>query len=306
MSVTVRLSILIPSYNRRASLVRLLESLVSGERMNFEEIEILVLDNGSTDGTASTIEQWRAGKRHLALRYLEERRKGKAHALNLGLREAHGAVIMILDDDVVAAPDCLAKHLEAHRTTVFDALQGKILPGRDAAGNSAEMSRLAEYNIPHIDYGHEIHPLRGLTGTNMSFKRGVFENVGFFDTRLGPGAAGFSEDTEYSMRIRKAGFKIGYTPHAVVYHELNPNRYGRAYNRMVEYRKGLSRSIYRHDSIAFRVLPNLFANCARYGLYRLLGKTQKAYKTEGRIAKCCGYLMGKIRGVRSHDRHSEV
>ncbi|MGZ8496358.1 MAG: glycosyltransferase family 2 protein, partial [Candidatus Binatia bacterium] len=143
-------------------------------------------------------------------------------------------------------------------------------------------------------------------GTNMSFTRQVFDKVGFFDSRLGPGAAGFSEDTEYSIRIRNAGFRIGYTPGAIVYHELNPNRYGRAYNRMVEYRKGLSRSIYRHDSIAFRVMPNLVANSLRYGLYRIVGKSQKAYKTEGRIMKCCGYLMGKLRGVRDLDRHSQV
>jgi hypothetical protein len=75
---------------------------------------------------------------------------------------------------------------------------------------------------------------------------------------------------------------------------------------MVEYRKGLSRSIYRHDSIAFRVMPNLLANCLRYGLYRLLGRSQKAYKTEGRIMKCWGYLIGKMRGVRSADTHSHV
>lgn len=137
----------------------------------------------------------------------------------------------------------------------------------------------------------------------MSMKRQVFETVGFFDTRLGPGAAGFSEDSEYSIRIRKAGFKIGYAPHAIVYHELNPDRYGRTYNRMVEYRKGLSRSIYRRDSIVFRVVPNLVANIMRYGLYRLLGKGQKAYKTEGRIMKCWGYLIGKARGVDSADRH---
>jgi GT2 family glycosyltransferase len=99
------------------------------------------------------------------------------------------------------------------------------------------------------------------------------------------------------MRIRKAGFKIGYTPHAVVYHELNPNRYGRAYNRHVEYRKGMSRSLYRRDSMTFNVVPNLFANCLRLALYRSLGKPQKAYKTEGRLFKCLGYVAGKLRGV---------
>lgn len=52
--------------------------------------------------------------------------------------------------------------------------------------------------------------------------------------------------------------------------------------------------------------PNLVANFLRYGLNRIAGKSQKAYKTEGRIMKCCGYLMGKLRGVRDLDRHSQV
>ena len=119
----------------------------------------------------------------------------------------------------------------------------------------------------------------------MSFKRGVIRQVGLFNPRLGPGALGFSEDTEYSIRMRRAGVKIGYSPGAIVYHELNPERYGRTYNRSVEYRKGVSRSIYRQDSIWFKVLPDLVAQCVRYGIYRLLGNTQNAYKTEGRIPK---------------------
>lgn len=49
----------------------------------------------------------------------------------------------------------------------------------------------------------------------MSFKREVFEKVGLFDVRLGSGALGFSDDTEYSMRIRRAGFKVGYAPGAL-------------------------------------------------------------------------------------------
>jgi len=73
----------------------------------------------------------------------------------------------------------------------------------------------------------------------------------------------------------------------------------------VEYRKGVSRSIYRNDSIAFRVIPDLLANCLRYGLYRLFGKAQKAYKTEGKIMKCWGYVMGKIRYRPGSIRHGE-
>lgn len=256
--------------------------------------ELLIVDNGSTDNTASVLVPATSECTKFSLRVLREDRQGKSSALNRGLSLAQGKILLIVDDDVVVHPLWLIKHVESYSVSSLDAVQGRVLPGVDLDGRPANPNKLREYNIPIIDYGDQICEIRGLTGTNMSFKREVFEKVGFFDPWLGPGAAGFSEDTEYSMRIRKAGFKIGYTPHAIVFHELDPGRYGPAYNRMVEYRKGLSRSLYRRDSILFRVIPDLVANCLRYGLYRLLGKSQKAYRTEGRIMKCWGYLVGKI------------
>ena len=305
-AVITKISVLIPTPNRAESLRGLIRSLEEARCPEDASVEIVAVNNGSTDGTAELLRAETASQNRFPLRVLSQPQPGKANALNLALGQSNGDLLMILDDDVSVDAMCLMRHVEAYRSTGFAAVQGKILPGQDPSGARADLARLREYNIPYIDYGNEIREIRGLTGTNMSFKREVFEKVGFFDTRLGPGAAGFSEDTEYSARIRKAGFKIGYTPHAIVYHELNPNRYGGEYNRMVEYRKGLSRSIYRHDSIAFRVIPDLLANCLRYGLYRLLGRTQKAYKTEGRIMKCWGYLMGKMHGVKSADTHSQV
>jgi len=265
--------------------------------------ELLIVDNGSTDNTASVLMPATSTK--FSLRVLREDRQGKSSALNRGLSLAQGKILLIVDDDVVVHPLWLIKHLESYSLSSFDAVQGRVLPGVDLDGKPADPNKLREYNIPLIDYGDQICEIRGLTGTNISFKREVFERVGRFDTRLGPGAAGFSEDSEYSIRIRQAGFKIGYTPDAVAYHELSPARYGREYNRKVEYQKGLSRSLYRTDSIVFNVLPNLVANCIRYPLYCLLGKTQKAYKTEGRIMKCWGYLAGKVRRRHWLDSHIE-
>jgi len=292
-------SVIIPTRNRVKSLKLLLESLAVPARIGIPETEIIVVDNGSTDETHRWLDAQREQNQSGGLIILDEPRPGKSNALNRALSVARGEIFMVLDDDVVIQSNCLAKHAEAHTATQFAAIQGRILAGKDSLGNPADANRLREYNIPRIDYGEKIVAIRGLTGTNMSFKRAVFEKVGFFDPRLGPGAAGFSEDTEYSIRIRKAGFKIGYTPHAIVYHELNPSRYGRVYNRAVEYRKGVSRSVYRRDSVLTKVLPNLFANCIRYGIYRLLGRHDKVYKTEGRILKCWGYVAGKLgRGAR--------
>jgi glycosyltransferase involved in cell wall biosynthesis len=288
------LSVIIPTRNRAKSLKVLLDSLQSAARPNSTKVEIIVVNNGSTDETSQILNEEAGIARPLELVVLHQPIPGKANAINLALTVARGEILMIVDDDVSIHPQCLVKHLDAYEQSSFSAVQGKVQPGRDPEGQCADLRQLQKYNIPLVDYGDAIIQIQGLTGTNMSFKREVLERIGAFDVRLGPGAAGFSEDTEFSMRIRRAGFKIGYTPHAIVYHELNPQRYGRAYNRDVEYRKGLSRSLYRQDSITFKVLPNLLANCLRYGVYLALGRSQKAYRTEGRIMKCCGYLMGKL------------
>jgi GT2 family glycosyltransferase len=287
-------SLLVSTCNRRESLRRLLESIGRMEIPHSVQVEVIVVDNGSVDGTVEFLADEGIRQGNVSFKTLSEPRKGKAIALNRGLAIVKGEYCLILDDDIVVHPEIVARHLEGYRARPFDAIQGRVLPGVDSEGKPADPTRLREYNIPLIDYGSEYREIRGLTGTNMSFKREVFEKVGFFDARLGPGASGFSEDTEFSLRIRKAGFTIGYTPNAIAYHELNPQRYGRAYNRNVEFRKGISRSIYRNDSIVFRVIPDLVANCGRYCFYRITGRTQKAYKTEGRIMKCWGYLMGKF------------
>jgi GT2 family glycosyltransferase len=287
-------SLIIPTCNRSGSLRRLLHSIDALVIPSTICAEIIVVDNGSVDETPRILAEWSNVNQILAFHSLMETRKGKASALNRGITAAKGNVLLIVDDDVVLDSQLLIRHLEVHQRNGFDAVQGRVLPGVDPGGNPAEKTRLSEYNIPCVDRGEEICEIRGLIGTNISFKREVIEKIGGFDSRLGPGAAGFSEDTEFSIRIREAGFKIGYTPHAIVYHELNPGRYGRQYNRDVEYRKGLSRSIYRNEPILFRVIPDLFANCMRYCLYRVTRRAQKAYKTEGRIMKCWGYLMGRI------------
>jgi len=288
------LSILVPTFNRAASLKKLLESLESLERPDSVPVELLVIDNGSTDGTAELLVEEQARRRNFPLILLHEKQRGQSNALNRGLQAAAGKIIAFLHDDVVVHPQWLVKLLECYRSTVFDALQGRVLPGLDPEGRSADPKRLREYNIPIRNLGEKVHEVRGSAGVNMSFRREVFEKVGFFNPRLGPGASGFSEDTEYCMRIRKAGLRIGYTPHAIAYHELNPARYGSAYNRMVHYRQGLSRSIYRKKSLVFNLLPNLVANTIRFVVYKTFRMGEKAYACEGRIMKYWGHLVGKM------------
>jgi GT2 family glycosyltransferase len=294
MNSLPHISVIVPTYNRVASLERLITSLGSSELSDSIQAEVIIVDNGSTDNTGEILSRAKERSNRFDFRVSQETNRGKSNVLNHGIGLARGEILIIVDDDVVVDRRWMAEHWDCHRGSEFGAVHGRVLPGVDPQGRPADPSRLREYNIPIVDYGGEIRSIRGFTGTNVSFKRDIVRQVGLFNPRLGPGALGFSEDTEYSIRMRRAGFKIGYNPNAVVYHELNPERYGRAYNRRVEYRKGVSRSIYREDSIWLKVMPDLMAQCLRYGVYRLLGKSQKAYKIEGRILKSWGYISGKL------------
>lgn len=288
-----RISVVVPTRNRRDSLHRLLSSLRQTRGLGRIALEVIVVDNGSTDDTAKYLSEISA--EWPTVKSLSEARVGKNFALNKGIGEAKAEILCLMDDDIVLDAGWLEALVEDYATTRYDALQPRVLPGTDPTGKSAEPSRLYEYNIPIVDYGDSIKDRRGLTGVIMSLRRRVIEKAGLFDERLP--ALGYHGDTDLSRRIRGAGFSIGYTPHVVAYHELNPNRYGIRYARLFQYRKGVSRSLYARDSILFNVIPNLLANISRYIYYRAARNAQKIYKTEMRIMKYWGYLAGRLQRV---------
>lgn len=283
-------SVIVASRNRRATLERLIGSLRRTAPVEGVSIEVLIVDNASTDDTFARLES--LARDWTILRPLQESTPGKNFALNKGLRESRGDVICLMDDDILLDSGWLRELVRAYREGPYDALQPRVLPGTDPEGRSADMARLYIYNIPVIDYGDAARDLRGLTGVIMSFRREVMERAGTFDERLP--ASGYEGDTDISRRIREKGFSIGYAPRVVAYHELDPKRYGIGYARLSQYRKGLSRSLYGPDSILFNVVPNLCASAVRYAMYRLFAKEEKVYKTEKRIMKYWGYLVGRI------------
>jgi GT2 family glycosyltransferase len=285
-----RASVIVPTYNRRDSLARLIHSLEISMRSSAIAAEVLVVDNASTDDTSA----WLLGKSREwpALCCFKEKRRGKNYALNQAIRHARGDILCFMDDDIVLARDWLAAAISAFERTGFDALQPRVLPGVDAESRPAEREILYQYNIPVVDFGDAERAIRGLTGVFMLIKRPVIEAVGGFDEALP--ASGYHGDTDLSQRIKGAGYSIGYTPRIVAFHELDPGRYGAGYARRSQYRKGLSKSLRGRDSIFARVMPNLTVNLMRYFWYRLTRRREKIYRTEKRIMKDWGYLNGRL------------
>src|SRR5438034_5872942 len=104
------ISIIVPTYNRRASLERMLHALAD-QTYPADRFEVLVIDDGSTDGTVDHL-----GKLTIpyALRVLQQAHGGPAQARNLGVASAAAPLVLFLDDDVVPASDLVATHVATH------------------------------------------------------------------------------------------------------------------------------------------------------------------------------------------------
>jgi glycosyltransferase involved in cell wall biosynthesis len=105
------ISVIVPTFQRRDSVVRLLEAF-QGQSFDPESFEVLVVIDGSQDGT---IEAIAATKTRFCLRAILQPNSGRAAACNTGIRDAEGELVILLDDDMEPAPGFLAAHWQAHQ-----------------------------------------------------------------------------------------------------------------------------------------------------------------------------------------------
>lgn len=285
----MQLSVVIATHARPAALARLLASLapqlVPGAR------EILIAENGTP--APATPPPGAPPHQHL-----HDPRPGKCRVQNDAIRRARGGIIVCLDDDLVAAPrylDEVERFFTGHPE--FAAMKGRILPAEDPAAKVGAAAA-AWLDLPIVDHGEEVIEVRGVLGANMAFRAAALERVGLFDERLGPGAAGHEEETEMSMRLRRAGFRIGYAPRALVYHEVDPARADRARFLRIARERGRCRMIHeRHRALAV-VAGNALATL-RVWAARICGAgPERLAREERRLAVAQGMLDG-LRAART-------
>jgi glycosyltransferase involved in cell wall biosynthesis len=107
----VKVSIVIPTYNRRFSLARTLESIVSQD-FPATEYEVIVVADGCTDSTEEYLQRFRPA---CGFRWLSQANLGAAAAQNAGVAAAAGDLIIFVDDDCICDSGLVASHVEAHR-----------------------------------------------------------------------------------------------------------------------------------------------------------------------------------------------
>jgi GT2 family glycosyltransferase len=280
--LALKLSIIIATHNRVDALGRLIVSLTPQLREG--EHELFIADNGTPDPL-------RLGPAVFPLTHLHDPRPGKCRVQNRAIALARGAIIACLDDDLAVATDYVRQVIAFFdRHPEFGAMKGRILA---AAEPSSVAGRLAPYlDLPIADDGEDVIEVRGVLGANMAFRAEALGSIGSFDERLGPGAAGHEEETEMSNRLRRAGYRIGYAPGALVYHEVDAARADRARFIRIARERGFCRMIHeRHFTT--EVLTKLAIANARLTLARLLCvPTSRMAREERRLAIARGMYDG--------------
>ena len=206
MTPAPSLSVVIPTYQRRDSLLRLLASL-TGQTLPASAYEVIAVVDGSTDGTA---EAARGLAVPYALSVLEGSNRGRARACNAGVRAATGDVVVLLDDDMEASPEFLAAHAQAHAGAGPRAVVGAapIVVSPDsppfvrymADGFRKRLARLAQ---PGCRLG-----FRDTYTGNFSAPREVLLAVGGFDEAF---RVYGHEDYELALRLQAAGVELAYS-----------------------------------------------------------------------------------------------
>jgi glycosyltransferase involved in cell wall biosynthesis len=237
------LSVVVPTYNRVEMLERVLDAI--GRQSAAPPFEVIVVNDGSTDRTAETIEQHVARKRWTyPLRFVSQENSGPGKARNHGVTLATGRCVVFIGDDTVPEPRFLAEHYRVRAEHAHDPLVACLgytgWPENERV--TAFMDYINDYGLQFgyklIEHG-KVVPFNFFYTSNISIDREVLASHPF-DTSF-PAAAW--EDIELAYRLDAKGLKIHYNAKAVTrhFHPMTVQSFARR-----QYSVGKSGAIFYH------------------------------------------------------------
>lgn len=220
MQEEIKVSVIIPTHNRKEELRKLLVSL-QAQTYPKENFEIIVVDDGSTDGTDSFIKEI-TSKFGGRINYIFlPKRNDSPIVRNIGAQEAKGMIFSFIDSDCIAHPDWLKNIVEEfNKNSKIGCLGG---PERTKYDDSF-LVKCNSFSVTSFLTTGGIRGKNGIKlgkyyprGFNMSIPMKVFKEVGGYDPCFR-----HSYDIELSFRIKEHGYDLAYCPGAIVYHKRRP------------------------------------------------------------------------------------
>ncbi len=260
----MKTSVIILAWNGINYLGHCLDAVVS---QGYADLQIIVVDNGSTDGSADFVAEHYPQVRLIR----NERNLGFAAGNNVGLRAAAGDALVLLNQDTVVHAGWLAALVNALRDPSIGMVGCKLLyPDgtiqhagaclKDVRGGSEHIGRhepdRGQYEQPRdIDF---------VTGASVALTRSTLAKVGMLDEGFGPA---YHEDADWCYRVRAAGLRVVYWPAAVVTHYESTSSQTDSYAHQAIYHYGRLRLLFKHKPLDW--LTQEFAPAEQAGIQQM-------------------------------------
>jgi cellulose synthase/poly-beta-1,6-N-acetylglucosamine synthase-like glycosyltransferase/peptidoglycan/xylan/chitin deacetylase (PgdA/CDA1 family)/spore germination protein YaaH len=247
-------SVLIPAFNESkviaTSIARILQS-------NHSNLEVIVIDDGSTDNTSAVVRERFGGDARVHLLTLSN--SGKARAINAGLTIAKGSVIVALDADTQFEPDCIAKLVRWFADPRVGAVAGNAKVGNRI--NTVTRWQALEYITAQNLERRALAAIDSITvvpGAVGAWRRSVLDQVGGFPVHT------LAEDQDLTLRIQTAGYRVIYDDQAIAWTEAPETFAGLAKQRF-RWSFGTLQCLWKYRSVVLR---------PRYGMLGMIALPQ--------------------------------
>ena len=197
-----RVSVVVCSYNAERTMEACLASL---EKLNYPDYEVIVVNDGSTDRTLEI------AQRFPYCRIISQPNKGLSAARNVGAEASTGEIVAYTDSDCVADPDWLAYLVAKMESAQLMACGGPNFPPPEDSLVPAAVA-VSPGGPTHVLLSDDV--AEHIAGCNMAFRRDVLLRMGGFD----PIYRAAGDDVDICWRFQDAGYTIGFSPAAVVWH----------------------------------------------------------------------------------------
>ncbi len=228
------ISVVVPAYNESAGIAATVRSMV---RSNYPgDLEVIVVDDGSTDDTAAIVR----GLRLPGVHVISQRNAGKPAALNRGIAEAWFDILVLVDGDTIFAPDALSRLAFRMMDPDVGAVSGntKVANRRGLLGRWQHLEYVMGFNLERrmFDLLGTIPTVPGAIG---AFRRATLEDVG------GVSASTLAEDTDLTMAICRSGWRVIYEPRALAWTEA-PATLRQLWRQRYRWCYGTMQSMWKH------------------------------------------------------------
>ncbi|WP_460666232.1 bifunctional polysaccharide deacetylase/glycosyltransferase family 2 protein [Kribbella swartbergensis] len=230
--VTEPVSVIVPAYNESAGIEAAIRSLVTSDH----PIEVIVVDDGSTDGTADIVEALRIP----GVRVIRQRNAGKPVALNTGLRAARFDLIVMVDGDTVFEPDAVRMLVRPFADPSVGAVSGNAKVGNRGGllGRWQHIEYVVGFNLDRrlFDLAECMPTVPGAVG---GFRRTALERIG------GLSDVTLAEDTDLTMALCRDGWRVVYEERAIAWTEA-PASLGALWRQRYRWCYGTLQAMWKH------------------------------------------------------------